>query len=230
MLLLLPPSEGKAAPAKGRKPADLAALPFPTALGPLRSRLLAAVDPALADAPAAPAAEVYTGVLFGQLDLASLPAAARRRAARSVLIASGLWGLVGPTDRIPHYKLPIDARVPGAGPLAAAWRPLVAEALAERDTPRELLVDCRSGGYAAIWKPRQATRVEVRAFAVKPDGSRQVISHMAKATRGRVARELLAAARAPRKPADVAAVAHAAGLDAELTGAGAAWTLDVLER
>lgn len=232
MLLLLPPSEGKAMPAKGRKPVDLAALPFPTVLGPLRERLVAAVDPALPTAPAAPAAEVYDGVLFGQLDLASLPAAARRRAARGVLIASGLWGLVGPTDRIAHYKLPIDAKPAGigGGTLAAAWRPLVAAALAERDTARELVVDCRSGGYAAVWKPRQAARVEVRAFAVKPDGSRQVISHNAKATRGRIARALLLAARAPRNPADVAAIATAAGFDVELAGAGAAWTLDVLER
>jgi cytoplasmic iron level regulating protein YaaA (DUF328/UPF0246 family) len=232
MLLLLPPSEGKSAPASGR-PLDLAALSFADTLGPLRERLVAALDPGLLDAPAAPAWKVYSGVLYGRLDVASLPVAARRRAARSVLIASGLWGLLSLADRVPHYKLPIGDKVAGVGGLAAAWRPLVAAALADRDTTRELVVDCRSGGYAAVWRPRVATRVEVRAFAVKPDGSRQVISHMAKATRGDVARELLLASAAPRTPADVASVVAAAGLDAELREperAGAAWSLDVLER
>ncbi|MDO8188938.1 peroxide stress protein YaaA [Conexibacter sp. JD483] len=231
---MLPPSEGKAVPSARRAPFELAALPYADRLTAVRERLIAAVDPALATAPAAPAAEVYTGVLYGQLDFGSLPAGARRRARTTVLIASGLWGLVGLADRIPGYKLPIDARVDGVGPLAALWRPAVAAALAERDSSRELVVDCRSGGYAAVWKPAHAARVEVRAFAVKPDGSRQVISHNAKATRGRVTRELLLAPRAPRRPADVLALFHAAGFDAELHApagrAGAPWQLDVLER
>jgi cytoplasmic iron level regulating protein YaaA (DUF328/UPF0246 family) len=230
VLILLPPSEGKTAPSSRRAPADLAALPFDAELGPLRRRLVAAIDPALVGAPAAPAAEVYTGVLYGLLDVATLPPAARARARRSVLIASGLWGLVGPGDRIPAYKLPIDAKVPAAGgTLASAWRPLVAAALAPRDTPRELVVDCRSGGYAAVWRPSRATRVEVRAFRVHPDGRRQVVTHMAKASRGLVARALLLAPRAARRPADVAAAAAAAGLEAELTQGRGGWTLDVLQ-
>lgn len=234
MLLMLPPSEGKTAPSGRRAPLDLGALSFAATLTPLRERLIAAVDPALAGAPAAPAAEVYSGVLYGRLDHGSLPAGAKRRARSSVLIASGMWGLLSPADRIPSYKLPIDSSVEGFGTLAAAWRPLVAEALAERDSAGELVVDCRSGGYAAVWKPRTAPRVEVRAFKVRADGGRQVISHMAKATRGAVARELLLAPRAPRRPDDLLAIVGAAGIDAELNApegrAGAAWTLDVLER
>ncbi|MDO8214196.1 YaaA family protein [Conexibacter sp. CPCC 206217] len=233
MLLLLPPSEGKTAPSARRSTVDLAALSFAETLGPLRGRLIEAVDPALASAPTAPAAEVYSGVLYARLDHGSLPAAAKRRARANVLVASGLWGMTGLADRIPAYKLPIDARVDGLGTLAAAWRPLVAQALASHDRRGELVVDCRSGGYAAVWRPAHAPRVEVRAFKLKPGGSRQVISHMAKDTRGRVARELLLAARAPRRPADVLAIVLSAGLDAELAetpGRDDAWTLDVLER
>jgi cytoplasmic iron level regulating protein YaaA (DUF328/UPF0246 family) len=231
VLILLPPSEGKTAPSARRAPVDLAALPFDDALGALRRRLVEAVDPALATAPAAPAGEVYTGVLYGLLDPATLPRAARARARRSLLIASGLWGLVGLADRIPAYKLPIDAKVPAAGStLAAVWRPAVAEALAAYDAPRQLVIDCRSGGYAAVWRPSAAPRVEVRAFRVHADGRRQVITHMAKASRGLVARALLLAPRAARRPADVAAAAAGAGLDVELAGQRGGWTLDVLER
>ena len=230
MLVLLPPSEGKATPVSG-PPVDLGALVFADDLAPVRALLLAAVDPALAHAPAAPAAEVYTGVLFARLGLGDLTPAARRRAAESVLIASGLWGLLRPDDRIPAYKLPIGTKLAGIGGLGALWRPAVTAALAERDVDSELFVDCRSGPYATVWRPRRAARVEVRAFRVAADGSRSVISHMAKASRGDVARALLTTRRSVRRPRDVAAAVAAAGVEAELAPAGpGAWTLDVLEQ
>jgi cytoplasmic iron level regulating protein YaaA (DUF328/UPF0246 family) len=222
VLILLPPSEGKAQPAPG-PPLDLEALAFPAQLNSTRARLLRALarTQPLAAAPAAPAAEVYTGVLYGRLDLPSIAQA------DGVLIASGLWGLLRPADRIPHYKLPLDARVPRLrGTLAALWREPIAKALAPLDTPGELIVDARSGGYASVWKPRHATLLAVRAFRVHPDGSRQPISHMAKASRGDVARALLTAGRPATTPDEVADLARAAGLDVELADG----TLDVLER
>lgn len=222
MLILLPPSEGKAQPAPA-PPLDLDSLAFPHELGAVRARLLRALNRTqpLAVAPAAPAAEVYTGVLYGRLDLSSIPAP------EAVLIASGMWGLLRPADRIPHYKLPLDARVPRLrGTLAALWRAPVAKALAPLDTPDQLIVDARSGGYASVWKPQHATLLAVRAFRVHADGTRQPISHMAKASRGDVARALLTAGRPAQTPDEVADLARAAGLDVEL----AAGTLDVLER
>src|SRR5262245_52523629 len=124
MLILLPPSEGKVAPEAG-DPVDLDSLAFAAALGERRAALLDAlerlvelptaqavkqlgiskgqagevvVDAELRDAPTAPAAEVYAGVLYDRLGLPGLPAKARRR----VLIASALWGFVWPEDRIPY--------------------------------------------------------------------------------------------------------------------------------
>ncbi|MBX5443196.1 MAG: peroxide stress protein YaaA [Solirubrobacteraceae bacterium] len=225
MLLLLPPSEGKADPPPG-PPADLSALAFAEALTATRERVLDAVDPGLRAAPAAPAQDVYTGVLFGRLSLPSLSVGT----GREVLIASALWGVVRPGDRIPRYKLPIGERRPDLGPLAARWRPALAEALAGLDAPGALVVDCRSGGYVAMWRPREAARVAVRAFRVDPDGTRRTISHMAKAARGDVARALLAAPRRPRTPADVAEAAARAGLEVELNEDRGGLALDVLER
>lgn len=159
------------------------------------------------------------------------PPAARRRAGRDVLIASGLWGLLRPNDRIPTYKLPIGDPVPGVGALAAAWRPLVAEALDAADIRRQLVVDCRSGAYATVWRPRRAAHVSVNAFREAPDGSRKPISHMAKASRGLVARAALMAPAAPRNPDALLAAVEAAGLDAELEPVGdGRWSLDVIER
>jgi cytoplasmic iron level regulating protein YaaA (DUF328/UPF0246 family) len=220
MRILLPPSEGKAEP-EGGEPIDLDSLVFGTELRKQRQKLLRAVDPKLRKAPAAPAAEVYTGVLYQRLDLAGLSAAARRRAAKRVLIASALWGFVRPTDRIPYYRLPPSTKLDGVGPLAAWWRPALAAAMP--DEPAETIVDMRSGAYASAWKPKHATLLSVRAFR-EERGKRKAVSHMAKAVRGDVARALLLAKREPKTADEVAAVATEAGFEVELTPA----SLDVI--
>jgi cytoplasmic iron level regulating protein YaaA (DUF328/UPF0246 family) len=216
VLVLLPPSEGKTAPRRG-VPVDLAALAHPE-LTAAREAVLDALPEgdALREAPAARARSVYTGVLFGHLRLAELPARARRR----VLIFSGLWGVVAPDDRIPAYKLPIDTKVPGIGGLAAHWRAPLRNALEDAG----LIVDLRSGGYAAAWRPRHAQHVGVRAF-VERDGTRTPVSHMVKATRGEVARIVLTASPPPRTPERVAELVAAAGHRVELADG----TLDVIE-
>lgn len=220
MRILLPPSEGKAEP-EGGEPVDLDSLVFPAELRKQRQKLLRAVHPKLRKAPAAAAAEVYTGVLYQRLDLPDLPAAAGRRAAKRVLIASALWGFVRPTDRIPYYRLPPSTKLDGIGPLAAWWRPALAAAMP--DEAGETIVDMRSGAYASTWKPRQATLLAVRAFR-EEKGKRVAVSHMAKAVRGDVARALLLAKREPKTPDEVAAVAAEAGFEVELTPA----SLDVI--
>jgi hypothetical protein len=229
VLVLLPPSEGKRAPESGA-PVDVAALTFP-ALSAQRERALRALvrmasgnrkralehlglsagqaaevdrDAALLDAPAGPAGDVYTGVLFQHLDLASLPASALERARSSVLVASALWGVVALDDHIPAYRLSIGSRIPALtrSGLAAWWRPSLAKVLP--DEPGALVVDMRSGGYAAAWRPRASTLVEVKAStaAGKP------ISHMAKAVRGSVTRNLLLSKKPITSPEDVASIAE----------------------
>ena len=240
MLILLPPSEGKAVPETG-DPLDLAALAFADELGPQRAELLDALEQfggksvgravkalgisagqagevelnaALRGAPAAPASEVYTGVLYERLDLAGLSAAARRRARREVLIASALWGVVRPEDRIPYYRFSAKARLKRIGPPSAWWRDALTEAMP--DKPGDLVVDMRSAAYSAAWKPRQATLLSVRAFT-EQGGKRKTVSHMAKAVRGEVARALLLAKKSPADPEAAAAIASDAGFEVELT-------------
>jgi cytoplasmic iron level regulating protein YaaA (DUF328/UPF0246 family) len=229
VLVLLPPSEGKTAPGRGA-PLDLATLSFPE-LSERRAALLDALVHAdldalglsagqadelernrtLRTAPAAVAAKVYTGVLYERLRLPQLPAPARRR----VLIASGLWGFVAPGDRIPAYRLPISARLQGFPGLAAWWRPALEAAVSASG----LVLDLRSGGYAAAFRPRGVPLLQVRGLT--PDG--KVVSHMVKAIRGDVARIALSAKPVPRTAAAVAQLVAAAGYRTELTDT----TLDV---
>lgn len=208
MLVLLPPSEGKTPPETGG-PVDLGSLAFAAKLGERRRELIEAFDPRLFEAPAAPAAEVYTGVLFKRLELPELPGKARRQ----VLIASALWGFVRPDERIPYYKFPPKTRLEGIGAPAAYWRSALAEALPDEEG--DLIIDMRSGAYSSLWKPKQATLLAVRAFS-ESGGKRKAISHMAKAVRGDVARALLSAKKPPADPEGAAAIAEAAGFTVEL--------------
>lgn len=256
MLILLPPSEGKSAPRRG-KPLDLAALSSPS-LTDARGRVLAALvdlcatDPAraaaLLDVPksalelvdlnarahsstTARADAVYTGVLYDALGFATLSAAAKRRATSRVAVTSSLFGLVRPGDRIPAYRLSGDASLPGLGAVAGHWRdalgPAVTDALGSG-----LLVDLRSGMYAAFWRPpaelsrRVAT---VRVLHEAADGTRSVVSHFNKATKGRIVRALLEDGRDPRTPAKLAAVLRDLGWVVEVGDPGPKGTqLDVV--
>lgn len=209
MLILLPPSEGKARPERD-EPVDLESLVYAGELGEKRAALVDAFDPGLREAPAAPAREVYTGVLFGRLELSELPARARKR----VLIASALWGVVAPDDRIPFYKFPPKTRLKGFEAPNAYWRPALVAALPDEEG--DLVVDMRSGAYVPAWKPKRATLLSVRAFT-EQNGERKAVSHMAKAVRGDVARALLSAKKAPADPEAAAAIAEAAGFTVELT-------------
>ena len=120
MLILLPPSEGKAEPPRRGLAVDLDGLCFP-GLTATRRRVLTALVAAavapdaaarlgfgpslalevarnalLADLPTRPAAQTYTGVLDDALDWPGLDAVARRRAGTRLVIASALWGLLRP--------------------------------------------------------------------------------------------------------------------------------------
>ncbi|MFT4050087.1 MAG: peroxide stress protein YaaA [Solirubrobacterales bacterium] len=252
MLVLLPPSEGKADAPEGAAPVDLAALAHPE-LTPQREKLTEKLDgltkiaPAralkalglgksqageiarnakLLRQPAAPAADIYTGVLYQYLDLHSLKKAERARAAERILIQSALWGVVRLEDRIPAYRLGIGASLPRMKGLAAYWKPAL-----ERVLPSDgLVVDMRSSGYVAAWKPAGGTLLGVRVF-VEEEGKRSVVTHMAKATRGDVARILVESKQVSDDPHGVEKILAAAGLRTELVEpekAGGPWNLDVI--
>lgn len=216
MLILLPPSEGKTPGRRGARPVDLDALWCGSELGLARREVLDAVaevsllpdaltrlkvpptllaeverNTTLAQAPCRPASEVYTGVLFQALDLTGLDPAARRRAHRSVLVQSALFGAVRPQDRIPAYRLSMGVSLPGPGGLAAFWRRRLTEPLGAA-AGDGLVVDCRSSDYVAAWRPSGAT-AERWARIVMPGAS-----HWAKHTRGLVAGHLLRSGARPR--------------------------------
>lgn len=246
MLVLLPPSETKRHGGDG-PPLDLDGLSFPSLTG-VRALLVAALV-ALAGRPAEaraalglsdrqdgelalnaalrgsatlPALHRYTGVLYDALDYPSLRPGARRRADASLAVASALFGLVRPTDPIPAYRLSGGVTLPEVGRLTPVWRPELEPLLAAL-AQDELVVDLRSTGYAAL--ARVPGAVTVRVVTERPDGSRSVVSHFNKATKGRLARALVSAPRSPRTVTGVLRAARAANLTAEQASAH---SLDIL--
>lgn len=220
MLVLLPPSEGKATGGRGR-PLDLAALSYPS-LTPVRTTVLDALSRAAQtdleglrralDCPAGevehdlvlrtsgtlPALRRYTGVVYDALSYATLDADARRRANASLVVASALFGLVRPKDTIPAYRLSGSTSLPGLGGLASLWRPVVEPVLADH---KGLVVDLRSGPYAKLARAPHAVQVRVLR---ETDGLRAVVSHDNKWTKGLLARALCE--QGARTVADVAIV------------------------
>jgi cytoplasmic iron level regulating protein YaaA (DUF328/UPF0246 family) len=239
VLVLLPPSETKLHGGDG-PPLDLAALAHPS-LNPLRAELADELVKLAADVPASRAAlglsakqdaEIarnaelwasptasavlrYTGVLYDALDVRSLRGPAASRAHARLAVGSALFGLLRADDPVPAYRLSAGSSLPGRGTLAAAWKPRLEPALAEI-AARELVVDLRSGSYAALARVPGAVAVDV--LAEHPDGRRTVVSHFNKAHKGALAR-LLAGSRAePSDAAAVATLARRAGMRVERTG------------
>jgi cytoplasmic iron level regulating protein YaaA (DUF328/UPF0246 family) len=255
VIVLLPPSEGKTAPRRG-KPLALDGLTLP-GLTPAREQVLDALvglcerDPGeaarvldvpktqlglvdlnarLRSAPTARADQVYSGVLYDALSPSTLGAAARRRATTRILVTSSLFGVVGPADRIPAYRLSGDAALPDLGGVAAHWRAALGPALEEHLGDR-LLVDLRSTTYAAFWRPPATLSRRVATVRVlhETNGKRQVVSHFNKATKGRLVRALLESGAAPRTPARLADTLRDLGWTVEADEPGKAGTrLDVL--
>ena len=255
MLVLLPPSEGKASSGRGA-PLKLESLSLPalteareTVLGELVELCVGDEDKArevlglseglrgevaknaeLRAAGARPAGEIYTGVLYDALDLATLDQAAQRRAARSLLVFSGLWGAVRVTDRIPSYRCSMGVKLPGLGALGAYWRTPMAAALPEA-AGDGLVLDLRSAAYATAWKPKGEVAGRTATVRVLHAPTRKVVSHFNKATKGRMVRSLLTAGAAPSGPAELVEALRDLGYEVEAQApakAGQAWALDVL--
>ncbi|MFC4945471.1 peroxide stress protein YaaA [Pseudonocardia sp. GCM10023141] len=239
MLVLLPPSETKIDGGDG-PPLRLDVLPYPeldtvrkelvTDLVELSGDLVASrkalgISPSLDSeiarnaaiwtSPTMPALLRYTGVLYDALDVRSLRGTAAARAQERLAVGSALFGLLRACDPVPAYRLSAGSALPGRATIAARWKPVLEPVLATIATG-ELVVDLRSGSYAALAKIPGAVTVTV--LAEHPDGHRTVVSHFNKAHKGRLAR-LLAGSRAePSDAAGVATLARRAGMRVERAG------------
>ena len=163
-------------------------------------------------APTRPAMERYDGVLYGELEWASLSADARRRGASGVRIVSGLFGLVAPDDPIPAYRLKMSASLPETGRLSTWWRPRLAPVLAEL-VDDAVVWDLLPVEHAAAcdWtgaRPRQ--RITVRFL----DAEGRTVSHWNKLLKGALVAWILESR--PSGPGDLVGFDHPRGYELDL--------------
>jgi|688.fasta_scaffold115059_4 cytoplasmic iron level regulating protein YaaA (DUF328/UPF0246 family) len=212
VVILLPPSEGKAEGGVGKSKWSASSGSFGKPLGALRTEVITALaalqgggkallgvqgallaraqhaNTHLVGAPTLPAWQRYTGVVWDHLDLASLSTAQRTRALSSIVVVSGLHGLVAAGDPIPDYRLKMGARLSPMGTLSKWWsEPLTAALLAYAG--KATIIDLLPNEHRAAldWsRIPQALRVDlVTKSGGKPGG------HNAKAAKGLLARHIL---------------------------------------
>ncbi|WP_170207838.1 YaaA family protein [Rarobacter incanus] len=225
MLVLLPPSESKNVPPAGTR-LSLPELSFPE-LTAARSEVIADLEqvsaradahkvlkaPAAAQslidgnlrlrtAPAGPAAAIYSGVLFDAAGIdVSDPHADR------ILVFSALWGPLSIADVIAPYRLSAGTTLPNCGRIESYWRTLLMREMAGLGDG-ELVIDCRSAGYANMWTPPDPARhVGIRVERQVGD-RRAVVSHHAKYLRGMLAGALAREAASPATAQDLADAAR----------------------
>lgn len=221
-LILIPPSEGKASGGSG-DPWSAGTMSFPSldaararvqrSLGAAmkakiadRQRLLGvkgvalaaatAVNLAVSTAPTMAAIDRYTGVLYDALDPASLPKRDRGRLDAQVVIFSGLWGLVRPTDPIPDYKLKMGGSLKATGRLGTWWKPRLDTAIADELTERTVW-NLLPNEHDAAWSGASAAAAVVSVRFIDEVGATGatrliVVSHWNKLLKGALVRHVLA--------------------------------------
>jgi len=213
MLVLLPPSEGKARGGSARRQRWVPdAGSFGASLGHRRAALASALvdldggsekllgvrgdhldraqsaNMSLVGSPTLPAWQRYTGVVWDHLDPASLPASALRQ----IVVVSGLLGLVRGDDPVPDYRLKMSASIAPFGKLASWWRDTLSQELA-RTARRRVVVDLLAQEHRsalALGAHNNIDNIDIITITLvessgKPGG------HGAKAAKGELARALL---------------------------------------
>ena len=139
-------------------------------------------------APTLPACERYTGVVWGHLSPDTLSAKARARAVDSVVVVSGLLGLVGFDDPVPDYRVKMGASLKPMGKLSTWWRDPLSTTLNDWADGR-VVIDLLPNEHRAAWTPSDSMREHVVVSFVEKSG--KVAGHDAKAAKGLLARHLL---------------------------------------
>ncbi|MGE0878882.1 MAG: peroxide stress protein YaaA [Acidimicrobiia bacterium] len=219
LLILLPPSEGKAIGGTGAFEVDsgafgpvlaahrkeaVAAL-AKAAAGPNAAKLFGvsgdtlsraiAADTSILGSPCLPAHQRYTGVVWDHLGPMNLSSPARKRARESIVVVSGLLGAVRYDDPVPDYRCKMGIALAPLGKLSTWWQPTLTDVLGAA-VDGTTVVDLLPNEHRAALNVDAlagAARRYVRIEFTKAAGG-AAAGHGAKAAKGFAARAILSAA------------------------------------
>jgi uncharacterized protein len=139
-------------------------------------------------APALPAVERFTGVVWDHLDPSTLDDQARSH----LLVPNAVMGLSAGLDPVPDHRLGFATSVGCLGRLDRWWRPRLTEVLADALSSAGTLVDMLPQEHAAaIDLEALAARGRVVHVRFLSPGGRAAAGHAAKAVKGIAARVAL---------------------------------------
>ena len=213
LIILLPPSEGKAESGKTGTRFTETSGTFGKSLGKQRREVVAALKQVRGGSPkllgvsgahltraqqanlavhgakTLPASQRYTGVVWAHLDLASLPLATQKIAAKNIIIISGLLGLVTAGDPTPDYRLKIGASLAPMGKLSSWWRDEISNALNKHCAGAVVISLLPQEHSAALIPDSESIKSYLHVDLATKSG--KAGGHDAKAAKGRLARHLL---------------------------------------
>jgi len=213
LIILLPPSEGKAESGKTGTRFTETSGTFGKSLGKQRREVVAALKQVRGGSPkllgvsgahltraqqanlavhgakTLPASQRYTGVVWDHLDLASLPLATQKIAAKNIIIISGLLGLVTAGDPTPDYRLKIGASLAPMGKLSSWWRDEISNVLNKHCAGAVVISLLPQEHSAALIPDSESIQSYLHVDLATKSG--KAGGHDAKAAKGRLARHLL---------------------------------------
>ena len=203
MLILAPAPKSQSILDLG-DPVEFDRLSYPSLTSARSAVLEASGATGLRIAPAAPAVELYAGLLL-EAALDGLDPVARQRAHDWIVLVSAAWGALRLHDRVPADRIDMCDRPPGLGHLVQYWQEPFAGVLPQ-SMGDGLMVDCRSDEYVLTWRP--AGKQSERWVYLKPvrDATfeRGSQGSMARRMRGVVLHRILADGLDQQQPEDLA--------------------------
>ena len=127
----------------------------------------------------APAIERYTGVVYEYIDWSTLDKKAQLYMENHIRIFSGLFGLLTPQTLIPNYKLKMNVLS-----LQFHWNPIITEALKNEEVIFDLLPQVHRKAYTPS---KNVIKVD---FSVINKGKKTAAGHFGKAVKGKFIRYL----------------------------------------
>ncbi len=135
----------------------------------------------------------YTGVLYDYLDYPSLDAKAKSLLDESLIIFSGLFGLLRTQDKIPNYKLKIATKLIGGIKLSKFWKDEITKVL-KNVLENQIVLNFLPVEFNNAFDSKVIDYKYELTFSFKQEnnnGELKSITHWSKALRGSLIRYLL---------------------------------------